>query len=234
MNTNTKSIVIVEDDDLIRENYAETLSDEGYSVSSFAGRQAAYEFMIDHLPDLAILDISLGRERDGGILLCLQLRQLSTSLPIIFLTSYDSENERIEGISCEVDDYITKNTSIDYLIVRIATLFKRISSTTNNLESDRNILQHGDLKLDLKSSVAYWKEQPLQITLTQYWMLQEIALRPGETKSPSKLMSAANMVVEPNTIAANIKSIRKSFKNIDPEFDQIKAEYGAGYRWVND
>ena len=63
-------------------------------------------------------------------------------------------------------------------------------------------------------------------------MVQELAKKPGQVKSPNELMSAASIVVEPNTIAAHIKLIRKKFKEIDPEFNRIKAEYAAGYRWL--
>lgn len=234
MNCEKKTIVLVEDDELILDNYSELLADEGYIVKGFSDRHVAYNEISCTMPDLAILDIGLGRERKGGILLCNQLRELSTTLPIIFLTSYESDEDRIEGIRCEVDDYIVKGESIDYLIVRVATLFRRMDKLTDRSRFHSRSHETGSLRLDLDACMAYWKGQRVSITLTQYWMLQELALRPGHTKSPSKLMSVANMVVEPNTIAANIKSIRKRFKEIDPVFDQIKAEYGVGYRWIKE
>ncbi|MFT5503955.1 MAG: two-component system OmpR family response regulator [Gammaproteobacteria bacterium] len=64
-------------------------------------------------------------------------------------------------------------------------------------------------------------------------MIKNLAIWPGQAKSPSKLMEAANMVVEPNTISANIKSIGNRFRQIDPEFDCIKAVYGSGYCWIS-
>lgn len=227
-----KTIVLVEDDILIRENYADILEDEGYKVRSFRDRKSAYESISQDMPDLAILDIGLGRERQGGMVLCKQLRELSSSLPVIFLTSHDSDADRVTGMHCEIDDYIVKSASIDYLIVRIDMLFKRLKSLGERKEIQDAIIENGDLRLDTNACMAYWKGERLGITLTQYWMLQELTLRPGQAKSASKLMSVANIVVEPNTIAANIKNIRKHFKLIDPEFDKIKAEYGAGYRWI--
>ncbi|MFC1665582.1 winged helix-turn-helix domain-containing protein [Pseudomonadota bacterium] len=65
-------------------------------------------------------------------------------------------------------------------------------------------------------------------------MLKELAIRPGQIKSPSKLMSMTNIVVEDNTIAANIKTIQKHFRTIDADFQYIKTEYGVGYRWLAD
>ncbi len=232
MQTQAKSIALVEDDELIRENYTEILEDEGYRVSAYADRATALAGITTDLPDLAILDIGLGREREGGILLCEELRARSASLPIIFLTSYETEEERVAGMRCEVDDYIVKGESVDYLIVRIATLFRRLQNLKGSRGSDHQIVEQGDLRFDLETSVAFWQGKQVNITLSQYWMLKELALRPGHAKSASKLMSVANMVVEPNTISANIKTIRKRFREIDPDFDHIKAEYGAGYRWV--
>jgi len=232
MQTNAKSIVLVEDDELILENYTELLQYEGYRVRAYADRISALEGMTSDPPDLAILDIGLGREREGGFLLCKQLRDTNRTLPIIFLTSYEADEERVAGMRCEVDDYIVKGESIDYLIVRIATLFRRLESLNDPANYHTQIFEQGDLSLDLEASMAYWKGEHVNITLSQYWMLKELALRPGHAKSLSKLMSVAHMVVEPNTIAANIKTIRKQFRKIDPDFNHIKAEYGLGYRWL--
>jgi DNA-binding response OmpR family regulator len=80
--------------------------------------------------------------------------------------------------------------------------------------------------------VAYWKGKLLSLTLTQYWILNELASHAGEIKDYSKLMWVANICVEPNTISAHIKTIRSSFRSEDEDFNCIKTERGAGYRWV--
>ncbi len=79
-----KKIAIIEDETAIRENYIEMLSAQGYQVSGFANRVSAEIAFKDALPDLAIVDIGLGHEIDGGFLLCQTLRTLSKTLPIIF------------------------------------------------------------------------------------------------------------------------------------------------------
>lgn len=228
----TKRIVLVEDEDGIRENYAEMLSEEGFAVRAFADRASARAQLDQELPDLVILDIGLGDEYEGGIALYREIRELSSSVPIIFLTSHDSESDRIVGMGLDVDDYITKKTSIDYLIVRIQTLFRRIDEISAPGDDDRRI-RRGDLTLDTEARAAYWKDDRVDISLNQYLMLQELAIRPGHVKSVGKLMVVANLVVEPNTIVANIKTIRKKFRDIDPSFDRIVSVYGKGYRWVN-
>lgn len=83
-------------------------------MRSFVNRFDALQAMPDKLPDLVITDIGLGREYDGGLNLYSQIRNISSSIPIIFLTSHESEEERIQGMALDVYDYITKTTSIDY------------------------------------------------------------------------------------------------------------------------
>jgi two-component system OmpR family response regulator len=229
-------IALVEDDDVIRENYAEILSDEGFNVDAFCDRHEALDHMRSDLPDIAILDVGLNQDRDGGFQLCSDLRRLSPKLPIIFLTSRDDEVDRISGLRLGADDYITKDIGINYLMVRIEALFHRIEALTKqDAEKDtveKGKLVFGSLEIDRLRLAAFWKTQTLKLSLTQFWMLTELVNNPGEIKQYNKLMRAANICVEPNTVTAHIKTIRDRFRAIDSGFDCIKTERGAGYRWA--
>ena len=92
-----KQIAIVEDEPALRENYAAALARHGYSVKTYANRRTAMQAFNTHLPDLAIIDISLEDEAEGGFDLCRDLRALSAELPIIFLTARDSELDAVSG-----------------------------------------------------------------------------------------------------------------------------------------
>jgi two-component system OmpR family response regulator len=228
-------VALVEDDDVIRENYTEILADEGFNVDAFCNRQEALDHIQSDLPDIAILDVGLHQDRDGGFQLCSDLRRLSPKLPIIFLTSRDDEVDRISGLRLGADDYITKDIGINYLIVRIEALFHRIETLTKQDEqSDENKsnLVFGSLEIDRLRLIAFWKGEALQLSLTQFWMLTELVNNPGEIKPYKALMRAANICVEPNTVTAHIKAIRDRFRSIQHGFDCIKTERGAGYRWV--
>ncbi|MGH8593244.1 MAG: response regulator transcription factor [Gammaproteobacteria bacterium] len=229
--------MLVEDDVVIRENYADILAEEGFEVTVFGNRRDAMAHFNEVSPDIALLDIGLEEEREGGFQLCGDLRHLCPTLPIIFLTSHSEEFDRISGLRLGADDYLTKDISIDYLVVRIEALLRRIESLANNSNnpstqgSAGNVVR-GSLKIDESKLVAFWKDQPADLTLTQLWILKELASNSGQVKSYSKLMRAANLVVEPNTITAHIKTIRDRFKAIDDDFNCIKTERGLGYRWV--
>ncbi|MCK5356405.1 MAG: winged helix-turn-helix domain-containing protein, partial [Methyloprofundus sp.] len=73
----------------------------------------------------------------------------------------------------------------------------------------------------------------VELTLTQFWIVQELLSEPREVKTNRQLMEAAKIYVEPNTITAHIKTIRNRFKAIDENFNSIKTERGTGYRWVD-
>ena len=99
-----RRIAIVEDDPALRANYAEALHKHGFEVEAYAAREAALAAMKHRLPDLALIDIGLGSDMDGGFALCRELRALSSALPIIFLTARDSDFDIVAGLRLGADD----------------------------------------------------------------------------------------------------------------------------------
>src|SRR5215472_7800257 len=93
-----RHVAIVEDEPAIRDNYAAAFTREGYAVRTYANRAQALQAFGSRLPDLAVIDISLEDEPEGGFELCRQLRALSAELPIIFLTARDSELDAVSGL----------------------------------------------------------------------------------------------------------------------------------------
>jgi two-component system OmpR family response regulator len=163
------------------------------------------------------------------------LRKRSSTLPIIFLTSHDADVDRISGLRLGADDYLTKDSSIDYVIVRIETLQRRIAAVAaagNRGALAPNEARRSALTMDDAVSRAQWRGQPVDLTLTQFWMLRELVQHNGGVVSHQALMSAAQIVVELNTVTAHVKSIRDAFRRVDPGFDGIRTERGRGYRWV--
>ncbi|MFT2089679.1 proteobacterial dedicated sortase system response regulator [Paraglaciecola sp. 2405UD69-4] len=228
----SKRIALVEDDQALRENYIAALTKQGYEVQAYGNRSIAEQAFLQRLPDLAIIDIGLEDEIDGGFTVCQQLRSLSKTLPIIFFTARDNDYDTICGLRMGADDYLTKDISLPHLLARIAALFRRTELlSTPQLASD--VIQTGHLTVDSKRMTVSWKGQSIELTVTEFWMLHAIAKYSGHVKSRQQLMDESKMVVDDTTITSHIKRIRKKFVQFDADFNCIETVYGMGYRWKN-
>ena len=226
-----KVIAIVEDEPAIRENYAASLRKQGYQVELYGNRPDALKAFNKRLPDLALLDIGLDNEVDGGFELCRSLRTISPNLPIIFLTARDSDLDIISGLRLGADDYLTKDISIPNLCARIAAFFRRQDIMSQPPAQD-TIIARGPLSMDMNRFSVHWNGAPVDLTLTEFWMVHTLALHPGHVKNREQLMQDAKIVVDDATITSHVKRIRKKFQVIDKNFDCIDTVYGMGYRWV--
>ena len=225
-----RRIAIVEDEPAIRENYADVLRKHGYEVATYPDRSEAMRAFRMQLPSLAIIDVGLAEEMDGGFTLCRELRSLSATLPIIFLTARDSDFDIVSGLRLGADDYLTKDISLPHLLARIAALFRR-GDLLAAPAAQEEVMERGGLALDLKRFTVAWHGQPVDLTLTEFWMVVSLAKYPGHVKDRDQLMHDANLVVDDATITSHMKRIRKKFIAIDPAFDAVETVYGMGYRW---
>ncbi|HTC16951.1 MAG TPA: proteobacterial dedicated sortase system response regulator [Steroidobacteraceae bacterium] len=224
-------IAIVEDEAAIRDNYAAAFTREGYAVRCYANRAEALAACSTRLPDLAVIDISLQDEPEGGFELCRQLRALSAELPIIFLTARDSEIDAVSGLRLGADDFLTKDLSLPHLTARVHALFRRVDALRKP-EQPSELVRRGALLLDAERMQAQWDGQVVLLSLTEFWIVHALARHPGHVRNRQQLMDAANVVLDDNTITSHVKRIRRKFQALAPSFDALQTVYGMGYRWV--
>jgi len=229
----SRRIAIVEDEAAIRENYAAAFRREGYAVDLFAAREPAMAAFELRLPDLVVIDINLQDDVEGGFELCRELRGMARELPIIFLTARDSEFDAVSGLRLGADDYLTKDISLPHLMARVAALFRRLDAMSRP-QSGETLIRRGDLELDVDRMTVRWQDQPVGLTLTEFWMLHALARYPGHVKNRQQLMDAAQAVLDDNTITSHVKRMRRKFQAIDAGFDAIETVYGMGYRWLGE
>jgi len=229
----SRRIAIVEDEPAIRDNYADVLRRQGYEVQTYADRPSALSAFKNRLPDLAILDIGLADDIEGGFELCRELRNISKSLPIIFLTARESDFDTVSGLRLGADDYLTKDISLTHLTARIAALFRRVEALRSPPDTE-DILRRNKLVIDMQRMHVEWDGKGLDLTLTELWIIHALAKFPGHVKDRDTLMNEANVVVDDSTITSHIKRIRKKFMHLDAEFTAIETVYGMGYRWQDD
>lgn len=226
-----RQVAIVEDEPAIRDNYAAAFTREGYAVRCYANRAEAMQAFSSRLPDLAIIDISLQDEPEGGFELCRQLRARSAELPIIFLTARDSEIDAVSGLRLGADDFLTKDLSLPHLIARVNALFRRLDALRTPA-APADIITRGALTLDAERMSVQWNGQVVLLSLTEFWMVHALARHPGHVRNRQQLMDAANVVLDDNTITSHVKRIRRKFQSVDSKFDAVQTVYGMGYRWV--
>jgi two-component system OmpR family response regulator len=225
-----RRIAIIEDEASIRENYTDALRRQGYDVLAFADRPRAMQAFRMRLPDLALIDVGLGDESEGGFALCRELRALSPTVPIIFLTARDSDLDSVSGLRMGADDYLTKDISLPHLLARIAALFRRMD-VMGDPPAAEDVLERGKLRLDLRRMETLWDGARVDLTLTELWIVHALAKHPGHVKDREALMGEARVTVDDSTITSHVKRIRRKFTVLDARFDCIETVYGMGYRW---
>lgn len=224
-------IAIVEDDSDQRDNYSDVLTAHGYEVRAYEDRPSAEAGFARELPDLALLDIMLGEDMDGGFDLCMQLRNMSPTLPIIFLTARDSDADRISSQRMTAWDYITKPVSLEFLVARVHALLK-ISDQLQSAPAGSTTLSVGSLELNEDSMLVKWKGQTVSLTLTEFWIIESLTRNPGHVRTYDALSDVTRQgLVERNTINGYIRRIRNKFRDIDTGFDRIQTVHGTGYKW---
>lgn len=228
-----QTIALVDDDRNILESVQMTLEEEGFAVRTYTDGESALQGLMTRPADLAVLDIKMPR-MDGMELL--QRLRARSAMPVIFLTSKDDELDELMGLRLGADDYITKPFSQRLLLERIRTLLRR--NETSRAEGSgavpAGVIGRGDLTLDETKHQCLWKGRDIQLTVTEFLLVKALAARPGMVKSRDQLIDAAygeSVYVDDRTIDSHIKRLRRKFRALDDDFDQIETLYGIGYRY---
>jgi two-component system OmpR family response regulator len=232
-----RRVLLVEDDDVLRRNYETLLNAHRLAVCACATKAEAIAAFGREEFDVVLLDVTLGHDDEAGFDLCRAFREKRKMTPIIFLTERGDDHDRISGLRLGADDYLTKTISGTYMVARINALIRRVEALTGTTtEVPANNLQpaQSPLRVDERLSRAYWHNSPLELSLTQFWILKDLFEHAGEVRTTTELMRAANITVQPNTIVVHIKAIREEIQKITPEFACIKSERARGYRWVDE
>ena len=228
-----QTIALVDDDRNILTSVSMTLEQEGYAVRTYTDGESALQGLMSKPADLAVLDVKMPR-MDGMELL--QRLRARSAMPVIFLTSKDEEVDELLGLRMGADDYIRKPFSQRLLIERVRALLRReaLRSPAAEPPAADTILVRGELKLDDSRHACSWKGLPVDLTVTEFLLIKCLAIDPGHVRSRQQLMEAAygdHIYVDDRTIDSHIKRLRKKFKQVDDDFQQIETLYAVGYRY---
>ena len=225
-------LLLVEDDPGLAANYALAFERAGLAVRTAADVAGALAAVDEAVPDVAVVDVGLGRDPDAGFTLCRELRARFPRLPILFLTGREDELDVISGLRLGADDYLGKGISLAQLVARVRTLLRRVEALGRPPAAPDEVRRVGELALDVERLEASWRGVPVALTVTEFRLVACLAERPGQVRSRAQLMAAADLVLDDRTVTAHVKRIRRKFEALDPAFEALGTVYGLGYRWV--
>lgn len=235
-------IALVDDDRNILTSVSIALQAEGFVTRLYTDGASALKALSDNPADLGVFDIKMPVM--DGLELLEALRAgggPAATMPIIFLTSKDQEQDEAFGLAAGADDYIAKPFSQRLLVARIRAILRRAEmarpSAAGSGESDEPVpavIVRGRLMMDPARHQVEWDGRPVTLTVTEFLILEALAQRPGVVKSRNQLLDVAyqeDVFVDDRTIDSHIKRIRRKFRSVAPEFDAIETLYGVGYRF---
>lgn len=218
------TIMIIDDNEQLQNEIGNLLTINDYSVLKPKDFDKIPKMVKDDSPDLVLLDINL--PSDDGFKLCTEIRSFS-KVPIIFITSRNTNIDELMAITLGGDDYITKPYNTQILLARINALIKRAYPNDSNLD----IIEYNGLKLNILSSTIEYKGNSKELTKNEMKILYYLLINKEKIVSRVEIMEYlwdSSMFVNDNTLTVNITRIRNKIEEIGLK-DFIKTKRGQGY-----
>lgn len=218
------TIMIIDDNEQLQNEIGNLLTINGYSVLKPKDFDKIPKMVKDDSPDLVLLDINL--PSDDGFKLCTEIRSFS-KVPIIFITSRNTNIDELMAITLGGDDYITKPYNTQILLARINALIKRAYPNDSNLD----IIEYNGLKLNILSSTIEYNGNSEELTKNEMKILYYLLINKEKIVSRVEIMEYlwdSSMFVNDNTLTVNITRIRNKIEEIGLK-DFIKTKRGQGY-----
>ena len=219
-------IVIIEDDQEVREELKILLYNAGYEAITIENLQGNIEEkMMKQNPHLVLLDINLPEK--NGYEICSRIRKQS-SVPIIFVTSRNNSMDELNGLVVGGDDYIEKPYNVPVLLARIAGILKRIEKQKN----ESSIIEYKGIQLNTLNGNVSYQEKEIELPRTEFKTLYYLFKNAGKiipTVDIIKYMWDNQMYVDDNTLSVNITRIREKLSEIGV-YHLIETKRGQGYK----
>ena len=230
-----RKILVVEDEDAIREVVALNLRLAGYEVTEAASaEQALAVFSPSAGFDVAVLDIMLPGM--NGFSLCETIRRDSASIGINMLSAKTLETDKIKGLSIGADDYMTKPFSVSELLARVEALVRRVGrqgASSAAPEPDGRMVS-GVFVLDQKSRVLYKNGTPIDLTQVEFQIMELFFANPGVALVREKILEGVwgeNYFGDVKIVDVNIRRLRMKIEDEPSAPKHILTVWGYGYRW---
>ena len=216
-----KKILVIEDDDSIRDELVELLENANYEALVLNDFKHSLDEILKISPDLVLLDINIPYM--NGEMLLKELREIS-SIPVIMVTSRNTEVDEVLSISYGADDYITKPYNPTILLLRINNIFKR-------LEHNSDIITYKDLTVNIKKSIILKDDKEILLTKNEMIIFSYLLANKNRIVTRDELMTDLwnnSEYINDNALTVNISRLRSKLKEIGYE-DIIETRKGVGY-----
>ena len=231
-----KRVLLVEDEDSIREMVALNLKMAGWEVLEAPSAERALELMHQSQPcDAALLDIMLpGMD---GLSLCETIRRDNSAIGIIMVSAKGQEEDKIRGLSIGADDYITKPFSVSELIARLEAMARRVRRTAaaeGKAVEEPDQLVSGPFVLDEKSRVLYKSGKPIDLTQVEFQIMELFFKNPATALVREKILEGvwgAGYYGDVKIVDVNIRRLRMKIEDEPSNPQHILTVWGYGYRW---
>ena len=228
-----RKILVVEDEDAIREVIALNLRMAGYEVAEAASAERALGLLGEEKDgfDVALLDVMLPGM--NGFSLCETIRRDSAELGIIILSAKTQENDQINGLAIGADDYITKPFSVTELLARVEALCRRVTRQATEQQGESRLVS-GQFVLDQKSRVLYKNGQPIDLTQVEFQIMELFFQNPGVALVRDKILEGVwgkNYYGDVKIVDVNIRRLRMKIEDEPSNPAHIATVWGYGYRW---
>ncbi len=228
-----RKILVVEDEDSIREVIALNLRMAGYEVAEAGSAEQALALLGAQAHfDAAILDIMLPGM--SGFSLCETIRRDNNALGIIMLSAKAMEADKIRGLSIGADDYMTKPFSVSELLARVEALVRRVARTAGEEADGGGRLVSGVFVLDQKSRVLYKNGEPIDLTQVEFQIMELFFANPGVALVREKILEGVwgeNYFGDVKIVDVNIRRLRMKIEDEPSSPKHILTVWGYGYRW---
>ena len=228
-----RRVLVVEDEDSIRELIALNLRMAGYEVLEAGSAERALELLgSEGGCEAAVLDVMLPGM--NGFSLCEAIRRDNNAIGIIILSAKSMEQDKIRGLSIGADEYMTKPFSVSELLARIDALCRRVQRTGAAAETDGSRLVSGQFVLDQKSRVLYKKGAPIDLTQVECQIMELFFQNPGTALVREKILegvSGENCSGDVKIVDVNIRRLRMKIEDEPSSPKHILTVWGYGYRW---
>jgi len=228
--TSSKHILVVEDEDSIRQTLRYNLSHEGFAVSEASTGTEALAAARRHRPDLILLDLMLPEM--SGLEVCRVLRQEMT-VPIIMLTAKGTEMDKVVGLHVGADDYVTKPFSLNELLARISAVLRRAEMSAKEPVADREIEELDNFRIDRGARTVHVDGEELHLAPKEFDLLSLLLLNAGRVQSRQTIIQriwGSRFYGDQKTVDVHVRWLREKFERFDNLPFRITTVFGVGYR----